>query len=81
MHNGGFGMGFGGFGGIFMLLFWVLVIVAVVFVIKEIIQKPRSDNDQKLSPEEILRQRFARGEIDREEFEEKMKLLGKRLKD
>jgi len=51
----------------FMLVFWGLVIVGVVLGIRWLIsqgKEPRSD-----SALEILRQRYARGEINKEEFE------------
>ncbi|MBM2802914.1 MAG: hypothetical protein HW419_807 [Deltaproteobacteria bacterium] len=50
-----------------MLLFWGLVIVGVVLGIRWLItQGKESRSDSAL---EILRQRFARGEINKEEFE------------
>jgi len=56
-----------------MLLFWVLVIVGLVVGIRWLMgqkKEPRSD-----SALEILRQRYARGEINKEEFEAKRKDL------
>ena len=56
-----------------MLVFWGLVIVALVLGIRWLIsqgKEPRSD-----SPLEILRQRYARGEINKEEFETKKQEL------
>lgn len=63
--------GFGGMWGIgmmlFMLLFWGLVIAAIVLGIRWLIsQGKQSPSDSAL---EILRQRYARGEINKEEFE------------
>jgi putative membrane protein len=50
-----------------MLAFWVAVIAAVVLGIRWLAGQGRgAQPDQAL---EILRQRYARGEIDREEFE------------
>ena len=50
-----------------MLLFWGLVIVGVVLGIRWLIsQGKESRSDSAL---EILRQRYARGEINKEEFE------------
>jgi putative membrane protein len=58
----------------FMLLFWGLVIVGVVLGIRWLIsQGKESRSDSAL---EILRQRYARGEINKDEFEGKKKDLG-----
>ncbi|HEY3304202.1 MAG TPA: SHOCT domain-containing protein [Candidatus Binatia bacterium] len=57
-----------------MLLFWVLVIVGLVIGIRWLLgQGKESRSDSAL---EILRQRYARGEINKEEFEAKRKDLG-----
>ncbi len=56
-----------------MLVFWGLVIVALVLGVRWLISEgksPRSD-----SALEILRQRYARGEINKEEFETKKQEL------
>ena len=56
-----------------MFLFWVLVVVGLVVAIRWLISKgktPRSD-----SALDILRERYARGEINKEEFEAKKKDL------
>lgn len=56
-----------------MLLFWVLVVVGLVVAIRWVITKgktPRSD-----SALDILRERYARGEINKDEFEAKKKDL------
>jgi len=66
---GGWGMGFGG---IFMILFWVVVVVGVVALIRWLMQQQgpgerRSRGDGTAL--EILRERYARGEIGREDYE------------
>ncbi|HWP58468.1 MAG TPA: SHOCT domain-containing protein [Candidatus Acidoferrales bacterium] len=56
-----------------MLLFWGLVIVGLVLGIRWLIsQGKESRSDSAL---EILRRRYARGEIDKEEFETKKRDL------
>jgi putative membrane protein len=73
------GWGFGGwFGSIFMLLFWVLVIIGLIFLIKWLVQTTRKgpgafhEGSRAL---DILKERYARGEINKEEFEEKKRDL------
>lgn len=61
-----------GFGGLFMWLFWILVIVGVVWLITQMV---KSDGTKKKSAMEILKERYARGEIDQTEFEMKRKDL------
>lgn len=57
-----------GFGFIFMILFWVLVIYGVYLVLKK-----SNHFNEKSSPMEILKERYAKGEILKEEFEEMKK--------
>jgi putative membrane protein len=66
---GGYGMGFsgGGFGSIIMLLFWGLVIVGLILLIKQSIRP--SNWSQMTTALSIAAERFARGEISKEEFE------------
>jgi putative membrane protein len=56
-----------------MIVFWVLIIVAVVLGIRWLVgQGKESRADSAL---DILRQRYARGEINKEEFESRKKDL------
>lgn len=64
--NSGYAMGHG-FGWVLMILFWAVIIVLVLYLVKAL--AGRSANDRKGStPEEILKARYARGEITREEY-------------
>jgi len=67
-------MASGGFGWLFMFLFWVLVIVVVVYVIK-IVMSGTKGGGKTETVLDILKKRYAHGEIDKKEFEEKKKEL------
>ena len=54
------------FGGGVMWVFWLLVIVVVVAVVKALMADKSQRDDSPLS---ILEKRYARGEIDREEYQ------------
>jgi len=73
MHWGDYGWGMG-FGWIFMIIFWILVILGVVYLIKLIAGGARRE-EKKDTALDILKQRYAKGEITKEEFEEKKKDL------
>jgi len=75
----GWGAGMGWLGPILMAVFWMAVIVGIVFLIRWLVIATiggRRKGDEEDSPLEILRRRYARGEIDKEEFEEKKRDLG-----
>ena len=71
--------GFGWMGGNMMIIFGLLIIVGVFFLIKYLNQNSKGETGWILgtSPRglDILRERYARGEINKEEFEEKKKDL------
>ena len=71
LGNYGWGMGFGGgmgFGWLFFFIFWLLVILGVVYSIKMLMGRGGSALPVD-TPLDILKKRYARGEISREEFE------------
>lgn len=73
------GWGMGWFGGVFMLVIWILVVVGLIFLIKWLVQSTRDVPAGKSSPTSralhILEERYARGEIDKQEFLDKKKDL------
>ena len=65
------------FGGIFMLLFWGVIIFLVVWGVNKL-REPKgssSDTNEERSPLDIAKERYARGEISQEEFEQIKKNL------
>lgn len=72
MMGGGFG-----FGGVGMILFWIVIIGAVVVLVRALAggQWGGGQISGGRSARQVLDERFARGEIDRDEYEEKRRLL------
>ncbi|MFU8773467.1 MAG: SHOCT domain-containing protein [Anaerolineales bacterium] len=68
----GFGMGFGVFGLFMMLLFWGLLIFLAVWLVKALFdgrsQSFGASSEETKNPGKILDERYARGEIDREQY-------------
>ncbi len=66
----GWGMGFGFFGWLMMFLFWILIIAAVVLGVRWFIDQGKlKGSSVEETPLDILKKRYASGEIDKEEFE------------
>ncbi len=64
------------FMGGFMWIFWIAIIVGIFFLVKWIVMQSRPGGQQQGENSlEILKKRYARGEIDKEEFEQKKKDL------
>lgn len=61
-------------GGIGMVIWWALIILAIVALIRWIAGQSWSGRGK--SAREILEERYARGEISKTEFEEKRKGIG-----
>lgn len=85
-YGSGYGMGMGGsmdygfsiFGLIFHIIGWIIVIALIIWVVRMIFgggRRHRYRMWQMHSALSILDERFAKGEIDKQEYEEKKKSL------
>ena len=72
MGGMGTGMGFG-FG--WMWIVWALVIAVIVFVVASLARGSRRSSGGAESPEEILKRRYAQGEIDQLEYQKRLQDL------
>jgi putative membrane protein len=80
--SGRWGMGYdhmmGGGMGIVMIIFWIVLIGAFILLVSGAINGIRAfqkKDGEMQTPLEILKQRYARGEIDRAEYEDKRRNL------
>ena len=72
------GFGFGGLGLVLMIFFWVAIIGLAVWLLSSLFPRAKTTSSHLFtaqrsapseSPLEILKQRYARGEISRAEYE------------
>ncbi|TFV66517.1 UNVERIFIED_ORG: SHOCT domain-containing protein [Bacillus sp. AZ43] len=76
----GYGHDFSAWGWVGMILgmvaFWALVVVAVVWLVRSLDQRqPGSPSAPLPGPEQVLAERFARGEVDEHEFSDRLATL------
>jgi putative membrane protein len=76
MWNGFDGMGWGwiGFGAVHMLLFWVLAILGIVVLVR-LLSGAAGPGPGRGRALEILKERYANGELTREQYEQMKKEL------
>ena len=66
-----------GFGMIGMVLFWVLVILGIVVLVRRVGGSSASSGPPPSKTAlDILKERYARGEIDKQEFDKRKRDLG-----
>lgn len=77
MWDYGWGWGMMIFGPVMMIAVVVAIVVVAVVVLRWIGEAPRErgTGTGQPTPLDILKERFARGEIDKQEFEERKRLL------
>ena len=63
------GWGYGFFGWLMMLLFWALIIAGAVLVIRWLVDQTRSPALGSETALDVLKRRYAKGEITKEQFE------------
>jgi putative membrane protein len=69
---GGMGWGWGmGFGPFFMILFWALIIAGAIVLIRWLVDQSQGGKTAL----QILQERYAKGELQREEYEQKKRDL------
>lgn len=62
-------------GGFMMIVFWAVAIALIVWVVREVGGKGTHASHTSSQALNILKERYAKGEIDKEEFESKKKDL------
>jgi putative membrane protein len=72
MHGDGWWWHMGGMG-----FFWILVLVLIVLLAGGVLRSSRGPGTRQESPEEILKRRYAQGEIAKEEYEQRLSDLRK----
>lgn len=73
---GGYGGGWMGFGFFFMAAFWVLVALGIVALLRWLSAPSGGQAGERgKTPLEIVQERYARGDIGREEYEQKKRDL------
>ena len=55
-----------------MWIFWIVVIACLVLFIRWVAVPSRGGGEAQASAEEVLKRRYARGEIGKQEYEQKL---------
>ena len=69
--------GYGGFG----MIIWIVILIAIVALVVWLVRSPASSGMHHLAPRrssglDVLEERYARGEINRDEYLQKKKDIG-----
>ena len=69
------GCGFGILPVFLVFFFWVAIAVLVVVLLVRLVRGTTGSNGRKSGAEEILKQRYARGEITKEQYDEMLERI------
>ena len=77
MWHNAWGLGVGGFllMMVMMGVFWAAIVVTIVWGIRQFRPRDASTRDGSTSAMRVLEERFARGEIDADEFQQRREIL------
>jgi putative membrane protein len=65
-----------GWWGIVWMVVWMLVMVGVVWaIIAAVLRSSNNDGTRRRDPKDVLAERFAKGEIDADEYRERLHVL------
>jgi putative membrane protein len=74
-----YGYGFSWIGGVIMMIFWIVILVGIIWGAAYFMQNVSQHSSAAVhgeTPLELLKRRYAAGEINREQFEEMKRALG-----
>ena len=71
-HLSGWGWAFMAFGSV---LFWAVLIIGIVALVRSLNDNNAFGSGGRYSAEDLLAQRFARGEIDEAEYRQRLRIL------
>jgi putative membrane protein len=69
--------GYGSGWGFIMMLFWLVFLIVIVVVMVRLLKGHEIGTSHKTDPIDIARERYAKGEINKEQFEQLKKDLSK----
>ncbi len=59
------------YGGPWMMIFWIVLVIAVAWLLWALFDRSRKGPPEGKSPIDILNERYAAGEISKEEYEQR----------
>ena len=63
-----------------MVLFWGLIFAAILFAVRGLNRRDSQPSADRATPEQLLAERFARGEIDETEYTHRLDTLHGRIR-